>query len=209
MEPSVFIAACSPRRGGNSDCAAEAARMALPVPAFVRRVADAGVRPCASCGHCLSHPGECALDGPGDGAAAIFGHVVRTRLTLIVSPVYFYHLPAQAKAWVDRSQCFWALPPSGKPAAGRVLSAILIGARERGEHLFDGAERSLRCMARVMGMDWHPALRLYGFDGPGALRDDSAAQGRIRSFAAAAWHMLEGREVRHAPSRAETAGMAR
>ena len=116
MEPSAFIAACSPRRGGNSDCAAETVRLALPVPALTARVADAGVRPCVSCGHCLSHPGECALDGARDGAAALFSHAAAAHLTLIVSPIYFYHLPAQAKAWIDRSQRWWALPASIQPA---------------------------------------------------------------------------------------------
>ncbi|MBR4423345.1 MAG: NAD(P)H-dependent oxidoreductase, partial [Mailhella sp.] len=180
-----------------------------PVPSLAARVADAGVRPCASCGRCLSHPGECALDGSGDGAAALFAHAAAARLTLIVSPIYFYHLPAQAKAWIDRAQRWWALPASAKPAAGRTLSAILIAARERGEHLFDGAERSLRYMALALGMEWHPALRLYGYDSPGALRADSAAQERIRRFAAEAWHVLEDREDGHAPGRAETAGMVR
>ncbi len=205
MEHPFFLAACSPRKGGNSDCAADAARLALPVPGLIARVADAGVRPCMSCGHCLSRPGECALDGEGDGAAALFAHAAEAQLTLIVSPVYFYHLPAQAKAWIDRAQRWWALPPSAKPAVGRALSAILIGARERGEHLFDGAERSLRYMAIALGMEWHPALHLYGFEGPGALKADVTAQERISRFVAETWRLMESGRDGYAPARAEMA----
>ncbi len=190
MEYSAFIAACSPRRGGNSDAAAAAARLALHDPVCSARIADAGVRPCTGCGYCRSHPGECAQDGGGDGAASLYACVAKARLTIVVSPVYFYHVPSQAKAWIDRAQRFWEMPPAMRPAAGRRLTAIFIGARERGEKLFSGAGLTLRYMALAMGMEWIPPLCLYGYDGPSVLREDRAALERIRAFVTHAWQNL-------------------
>ena len=123
MAEEFFLAACSPRRGGNSDFAASLLQQALPGRSTLRRVADCGVRPCISCGFCGENPGRCALDGPEDGAAALFDEMLRARFCIVVSPVYFYHIPAQAKAWVDRAQRFWAC--AERPGKGGILSAVL------------------------------------------------------------------------------------
>ncbi len=179
----VLIAACSPRKNGNSDCAARILQESLSMPSLISRVADAGIRPCLSCGHCRDHPGTCPLDASGDGAGQLFSLLGQASLGIVVSPVYFYHLPAQAKAWIDRCQRFWFWDPGKKPLGTTVLTAVLLAARPSGEKLFEGAERTLRYMARVCGMDWIPALCLYGLDGPGALAGSSGCGERIRLFA--------------------------
>lgn len=186
MQTPVFLAACSPRHGGNSDFAASLLRSCLPGAGPVRRIADEKVRPCISCGYCAAHPGECSLDGPHDGARALFQAMCQAPLSVIVSPVYFYHLPAQAKAWVDRSQRFWAC--AEKPGRGHAVTAVLFGARLRGEKLFEGAERTLRYMALALGLEWVEPLRLYGLDGPGDLAAEKEACERIRAYAAELSH---------------------
>ncbi len=192
----VFIASCSPRKGGNSDFAASLVERTLPVPASVIRVADAHVRPCNACGVCDSMPGRCTLDGPTvlpssataqppltDGAKALFAAMTTAPVTFIVSPIYYYHIPAQAKAWVDRTQRFWAL--NGEtPAKGRAMACIFIAARQQGEMLFDGAERTLRWMARTMGMEWLEPLHLYGLEHASALADSVEKQAEICSYTA-------------------------
>lgn len=183
MTHPVFLAACSPRRGGNSDVAASLVRQALDAPCAQYRVAEAGVYPCSSCGYCDRNPGECALDTPGDGARELFQVMCRAPLSVVVSPVYFYHLPAQAKAWIDRTQRYWACEK--KPGGGRPVTAVLFGARPRGEKLFEGAERTLRYMALALGMTWVEPLRLYGLDAPGDLAGNAGASERVREFASA------------------------
>lgn len=178
---AVFLAACSPRRGGNSDFAASLVRLTIGAPCEMRRVAEEGVRPCVSCGFCDGRPGECSLDGPGDGAHVLFERMCRSPLSVVVSPVYFYHLPAQAKAWIDRTQRFWAC--GKKPGEGRPVTAVLLGARPRGEKLFEGAERTLRYMALTLGLTWVEPLRLYGLDAPGDLAASPEAADRVRDFA--------------------------
>lgn len=183
MAASVFLASCSPRRGGNSDVAVSLLHETIAAPCTVRRVADQHVRPCISCAYCDRHPGSCSLDGPGDGARELFQLMCSSALTVLVSPIYFYHVPAQAKAWIDRAQCFWKC--GDKPGGGRAVTAVLLGARPRGEKLFEGAERTLRYMALAVGLEWLEPLRLYGLDEVGALASNREAVERLRAYAAA------------------------
>ena len=181
MTEPVFLASCSPRRGGNSDTAVRLMRQGLGVPCVEYRVADKGIRPCSSCGFCDAHPGLCSLDVPGDGARELFDAMCRAPLSILVSPVYFYHLPAQAKAWIDRTQRFWSCRT--KPGEGRPVTAVLFGARPRGDKLFEGAERTLRYMALALGLEWTEPLRLYGLDGPHDLAAGAEASERVLDFA--------------------------
>ena len=120
---------------------------------------------------------------PKDGAKALFAAMALAPVTFIVSPIYYYHIPAQAKAWVDRTQRFWAL--NGEtPAKGRAMACVLIAARQQGEMLFDGAERSLRWMAKTLGMEWLEPLRLYGLEHASALADSVEKQADICSYTA-------------------------
>lgn len=179
MEAPVCILTCSPRRGGNSDTAAAIAHDSFVRPAEVRRVADILVRPCISCGYCADHPGTCVLDGPEDGALSLLEGLVAGPAACLVSPIYFYHLPAQAKALVDRCQRYW----NGKvPGRGTPLGAILIAARPRGDLLFQGAELTLRYMARSLGMSPVPPLCLYGLDAPADLTGRPEFHAQIREY---------------------------
>jgi len=192
----VFIASCSPRKGGNCDFASSLVARTLPVATSVIRVADANVRPCNACGVCDSMPGRCTLDGPTvlpssagvqmpmrDGAKALFASMTLAPVTFIVAPIYYYHIPAQAKAWVDRTQRFWAMRGES-PAKGKGMACILVAAREKGDMLFDGAERSLRWMAKTLGMEWLEPLELYGLEHASALADSVEKQAAVCSYAA-------------------------
>ena len=220
MNYPVFVASCSPRRGGNTDFAAHLIQEVLSPLVQVVRVADCRIRPCTSCGFCAEHPGQCLLDSmepvhfsndidreslkhpavsgteqalsdiqrvgmeqkgtaAGDDAARLFNALCSSSFSFIVSPVYFYHVPAQAKAWIDRTQRYW----SSTPGSGGILAAVLIGARPRGARLFEGARLTLRYMAAALGMKTVDALCLYGLDGPQALALDKGSQTRILEYA--------------------------
>ena len=153
----------------------------MGVPFRSLRLADAGIRPCSSCGFCSRHPGKCVLDTPEDGAEALFRAMGQAELCILVSPIYFYHIPAQAKACIDRAQRFWSC--GEKPGKGGMMTAVLLAARHRGEKLFEGAERTFRSMAQVMGLEWKSALPIYGVDGPNDLAVNQEACARIEDFA--------------------------
>ena len=181
MAVPVCILTCSPRRGGNSDTAAAWLRTAFSLPAEVLRVADKAVHPCVSCGYCAERPGSCVLDGSEDGALSLLKSLTAAPAACLVSPIYFYHLPAQAKALIDRCQRFWNGAPPGR---GTPFGAVLLAGRPQGERLFQGAELTLRFMAHTLGLKPIPPLCLYGVDAPDALAGRTELRERIRNYAA-------------------------
>lgn len=180
MAAPVSLLVCSPRRKGNSDTAAAWLREAFTLPAEVHRVADLPVHPCVSCGHCAEHPGACLLDGPEDGALFLLQALMAGPAACLVSPIYFYHLPAQAKALVDRCQRYWKGLPPGR---GTPLGAVLLAGRSQGEQLFQGAALTLRYMAYTLGMKPVPPLCLYGTDALDASSRQEEFRERIQGYA--------------------------
>ncbi len=180
MTAPVSILVCSPRKKGNSDTVAAWLCEAFTLPVEVRRIAEAPVYPCTSCGHCMEYPGSCSLDVPGDNALFLLGSLMAGPAACLVSPIYFYHLPAQAKALVDRCQRYWKALPSGR---GTPLGAILLAGRSHGEQLFHGAELTLRFMAYSLGLKPIPPLCLYGTDTLDNLSKQREFRERIQDYA--------------------------
>lgn len=184
-----LVVAGSARRGGNTDTAA--ALVGSILGAKVLRVADLQVSPCMSCGFCDAHPGVCALDNMSgvtaeqDGIVTLLNAIATSPVACFVSPIYFYHLPAQVKAMVDRAQAFWALPQAQKPGQGRALGVVLLAARARGDKLFEGTLATLRIFCDVLGMTLAEPLLLRNLDAPQALSVNIEAQVRITEYAQA------------------------
>ncbi len=181
------VIACSPRPQGNTDLAANLVGRALeeysPGESRIWRVADCRIRPCVSCGCCASQPGRCALDAEGDQAMTLLRAMGEASCACLLSPVYFYHFPAQAKALLDRAQSFWRAPSSQKPGRGKSLGVVLICARARGDKLTRGSMLSLRYVAQALGMDLADPLILNGLDEADALRRRPDLQERVRAYA--------------------------
>lgn len=176
-----LVLACSPRRRGNTDTAAALAHAALGGAAAdgPLRVADLGLRPCVACGHCDAAPGACPQP---DAALPLLRALASAPVACLVSPIYFYHVPAQAKALIDRAQAFWGLPPERKPGQGRRLGVVLLAARPRGDKLFAGALLTLRYMAEALGLTLAEPLTLYGLDAPDALRGRPDLQSAVGNY---------------------------
>ncbi len=195
---AALVLCASPRQGGNCDAASAVAARTLAEAgpaAEILNLREHTVLPCESCGHCARHFGaDCprqALDDSGPLLAALAS--ARTRQAepplLLVSPVYFYHLPAQFKALIDRSQPFWsALEAESAAAANRASTAngatseasrrkagaVLIAARSKGQKIFEGSIVTLRFWLGLFGLELVPPLTLYGLDGHDAFRSDPA-----------------------------------
>ena len=182
--PEIVIFACSPRQGGNTDLAVrfideiferqKKDRMIIYLRDFL-------ILPCNGCGACEN--GACVL-GEKDCVEKLFFLLQNARQVVFFSPIYFYHLPATFKAFIDRSQSyFWtnsdislqvgvkenSVAPNSLFVSRSVRKAWvgLWGGRRRGEKLFCGAELSLRYFLRIFGFELEPPLLLYGVDASG------------------------------------------
>ena len=88
----------------------------------------------------------------------------------IVSPIYFYHLPAMFKALIDRTQPFWALRETGNPRftdqKPRICHTVLLAARTKGQKLFEGSLLTLKHALGPLNIHLADPLLLYGLDSP-------------------------------------------
>lgn len=205
---SLLILSCSPRPSGNSDAAArfflEGIEEAFPERnAHIRHLRQFSVTGCTGCGSCerwARSLSEAPAPVPSadedrpflgcphslrDDSRSLLPALLAAKEICIVTPIYFYHLPSQFKALLDRMQPLWALARNGLSPFREVRSCkcILLAAREKGEELFKGSLLTLKYALGQAHMEIAPPLLLYGLDGPADLDNDQEKIRRIRAYA--------------------------
>jgi len=208
--PPIGLLACSPRPGGNSDTAARLFAQGYaaiagrePQPIMLREYT---VLPCSGCDACrraICTPSKSGLPWLGcplaakDHSAPLLSFLTEASSLCLVSPIYFYHLPAQLKALLDRTQPFWHLADMDIDyfrASERTCHIILIGARPRGKHLFEGSLLTLKYALAALRIRLAKPLLLYGLDQSSALADDSRAKEQVLQYARQAAKLCEARD---------------
>jgi len=177
-----LVISLSPRAGGNSDQIAALFARSLglaPNPVFLR---DHVLEPCTGCGAC-AEDGRCRFGA--DGAEELFTRLDSTCGLVLTAPVYFYHLPSQAKAWIDRAQSRYMARLRGLRPPGHVRPAyvVLVAGRKRGENLFAGILPTLRLFLEVFDLRMEQTLCLRGIDEVEDFSRDRAAMDAVRDLA--------------------------
>ncbi len=199
-----LVLACSPRRG-NCDLAAQifASELAgkydfFDLPPFFLR--HCRVAPCISCGACEKRRRAAASAGPEPGthetgdivcpcvehdeSEIVFRALLEAPEVCLVSPIYFYNLPAQFKILIDRSQFYYNNPGLRAKKNKRQVKVILIGGRRKGENLFSGSLLTLKYFLSALGREVAAdPLLLYGLDGPEDLQSRPDLQEQIAAYA--------------------------
>ena len=118
----------SPRANGTTHSMARLIAGGLSGGGPVEEIAlqEKHIRPCRGCQSCDAAPHVCPL-ARTDDAEAIFAAIAAADVVLWTSPVYFYGLPAQAKALVDRSQRIWAGVEAARPRGEQLFTGSLLG----------------------------------------------------------------------------------
>lgn len=110
MAKNILIVHGSPRKGGNSDMLAdEFERGAQEAGNTVVRI-DAGrakIAGCIACEYCFTHDGECCQK---DEMQEFYPLLREADLLVYATPVYYFNLPAQLRAFQDRMFCGIAKP---------------------------------------------------------------------------------------------------
>jgi multimeric flavodoxin WrbA len=97
----------SPRENGNSDLLlrqALAGAQAAGASAEYIRLSDLNIAPCRECNWCYT-TGTCRIE---DDYQVLSGKLLDTDRLIFATPIFFMSVCAQAKALIDRSQCYWA-----------------------------------------------------------------------------------------------------
>ena len=123
---------------------------------------------CLHCGACKKD-GTCSL-GKTDDCEAAFSAMLNASLVLWLSPVYFYGLPAQAKALIDRSQRFYESRACEHNKAANALCpralSLFVSGRRKGDMLFAGSHLALKYFFAALGIPYAGSLALRGLEAP-------------------------------------------
>ena len=156
MDVLVFLG--SPRKGGNSEVLTEAllegVRQAGGEPEIIR-LCDLKISPCLSCGGC-DKTGKCVVK---DDMIPLLKKIIKTDKVILASPIYFYGITAQAKAFVDRTQALWnrkrLLQRKGEWVDNTDRRGFFISvAATKGSRIFEGAILTMKYAYDAMGMGY-------------------------------------------------------
>lgn len=182
----VLVLEGSPRLGGNSQVLMDAvARGIVGAGGTLERirVADLKIAPCIGCGGC-DKTGHCVVK---DEMTGLYEKIVAARRLLLVSPIYFYALPAQLKAVVDRSQALWNRKQlqvkkglwRDDPDRKGFLVAV---AATKGARVFEGSVLTAKYFFDATGFTYAGDLLIKGIDGRGEMARAGDELARAEEF---------------------------
>lgn len=183
MQYGIF--SCSPRTGGNSDFCASLVYKQLKQMEHLPTISlfypcRKSLQACTGCGFCDNGSGQCTFSlQKNDTVTSLYTSLFQLNKALFIVPVYFYHVPANFKAFLDRAQAWYAVPREQKPANNLVYDLVLMGAREKGEKLFEGARLSIKYAMQCIGAEPGTCLCLHGLDKPDDLAKNPQKQQQI------------------------------
>ncbi|OGQ96997.1 MAG: flavodoxin [Deltaproteobacteria bacterium RIFOXYD12_FULL_57_12] len=180
----------SPRKGGNSEELLMAMLRGVEAAgglAELIRLCDLRIEPCLSCGGC-DHTGKCVIE---DDMGLLYEKIIKTDRIILASPIFFYGVTAQAKAFIDRTQALWnrkkLLKEKGEwqNQPGRNGFFISVAATH-GSRVFEGAVLTMKYAFDAMDMHYAGDLLVRGIDKRGEMkradRDLAAAEEAGKNF---------------------------
>ena len=165
----------SPRLKGNTD---------LLLDEALRGVQQAGVEveklvvdklritPCKEYYGCLQD-GKCVIHDDMDD---VYPKLLGADVVIVASPMFFYSVPAQLKALIDRCQATWARKYILKnlPELSHKGAFIAVGAT-KGENLFEGSILTIKYFFQAIGVTYGDELLIRGIDQRGEIREHPTA----------------------------------
>ncbi len=173
----------SPRKGGNTEIILNTIRegmIAKSCDVETIRLNELNLLPCQSCGGC-DKTGKCVLK---DDMREVYSKIDKSDVVIIGSPIYFYGVTAQAKAFIDRTQAMWArkyrLKQSPPHKNGNRCGYLVCIAATKGKKIFDGAIMTVQYGFDAMDIEYCGEFLVRGIDSKGAI--NSKQEDLIRAF---------------------------
>lgn len=192
LQPALALA-CSPRVGGNSDTLAMAFSQGFDQSLGhnfeqamrIEYLRNYAIKPCIACYACEQDketkqykPCPLGRDTNFDQAEQLFHMLMHAPALYMSAPIFFYHLPAHLKAFIDRGQSYWLrrMAEDAELASLPVRPAWLnlVAARPRGQKLFEGSIVSLRFFLHIFNFTLQEPETLLGYDEADAIRRDAS-----------------------------------
>ncbi|KPJ97562.1 MAG: hypothetical protein AMJ60_10880 [Desulfobacterales bacterium SG8_35] len=166
MDVLVFLG--SPRKKGNSEILThallEGVRQAGGSPEIIR-LCDLKISPCISCGGC-DKTGRCVVE---DDMIPLYKKIIAIDKIIVSSPIFFYGVTAQTKAFIDRTQALWnrkrLLQKKGEWVENPERKGFFISvAATKGARIFEGAVLTMMYGYDAMGMQYAGDFLVTGPD---------------------------------------------
>lgn len=166
MDVLVFLG--SPRKKGNSEILAntltEGVREAGGSPEVIR-LCDLKISPCISCGGC-DKTGECVVE---DDMIPLYKKIIAIDKIIVASPIFFYGVTAQTKAFIDRTQALWnrkrLLQKKGEWLENPERRGFFVSvAATKGARIFEGAILTMKYGYDAMGLAYAGDFLVTGPD---------------------------------------------
>lgn len=142
---------------------------------IIFRLNDMKLLPCQNCGGC-EETGECIIN---DDMTDIYQAIREGDRFILASPIFFLSLSAQAKAMIDRCQCFWCEKyllkrPIPAKRYGRKGLLLMVGGQDR-DIGFKCGEAIARAFFRTISVPQHETLSYPSIDAKGAIKEHPTA----------------------------------
>ena len=170
FDMNILILSGSPRKNGNTDLLVEAFAKGASEKHHIEIVSvhDYTVHPCTGCNACFSSEGNACVQK--DDMPLIYEKLADADMLVIASPVYFYGLSAQLKAFIDRCH---------NPIRGtfhiRKAALLLVGAASLPE-LFDSILTQYQLCLNFFHIEDAGHVLVRGAKEKGSLRGSKAME---------------------------------
>jgi multimeric flavodoxin WrbA len=166
----------SPRIKGNTDLLIdEALRGAQAEGAEVEKIVvdKLTITPCKEYYAC-ERDGNCVIR---DDMDTMYPKLLDADVVIVASPMFFYSISAQLKAFIDRCQALWArkyILDQVPDSPNRKGAFIGVGAT-RGEKLFEGSILIVKYFFKAIGVEYAGELLFKGVDKKGEIKEHPTA----------------------------------
>lgn len=147
----IVVLRCSPRAGGNSDLLANAFISGLEGKDHLITDLTIGrfkISPCIGCYKCFKTDKPCIIN---DDMQQVYDAFLEADVFVIAAPIYYFNLPAQYKAMMDRLH---ALDMVDKLPKNKAFALLLTAADDK-EEIFDLAIlETKRAFERYLNWDY-------------------------------------------------------
>ena len=167
----ILIFNGSPRPKGNTDLLLEKVEKGIQQAGITpERINLSGlsIHPCIGCGNCEAE-GECIFS---DDMVEMYEKIGEANRIVIGSPIYFYGVTAQTKAFIDRCQALWCrkyLLGEIKPERDFLKGYFVSVAATAGGKIFEGARLTVKYAFDAFDFNYSGELFVKGVDAKGAI----------------------------------------
>ncbi|MDR1016249.1 MAG: flavodoxin family protein [Coriobacteriales bacterium] len=175
----IIIINTTPRKGGNCEVLAKRILVGLADsdPTYID-FKEADIRYCQGCDWCKHQDSAQCIQK--DDMGALVPELDSCDALVLLSPIYYGELTAQAKTFVDRSYPFFnpAKPNMSMASKGGKKFALVTTCGGSDEE-YQAYDEKLAQTFAVCGFSEQKVLALGGGSVPGSLADDAAVQAKI------------------------------